>query len=135
MRVLSHEPPRHQRECAHAGPEPCSGSGERLETGRARQAILHLDFEKPLCGVDGLDGAREHHAPAVEEPRPDDERRRAAACGVHHDITNDTDAGAVRADDKPLGIREPVLEHVAASSEDVHTHTACLPQPPQDPNL
>jgi hypothetical protein len=62
------------------------------------------------------------HDPRAVESGADDERRRAPARPVEHYVTHDADTGAPRADDEPLGVRQPVLEDVAPPGEDVLPH-------------
>ena len=136
MRVLSHEAPYRDRECPEARPQPRrNGTRERHHSRRTRRPLDDFEVEQPRLGIDGLDGPREHDAPAVQERRADDERRRLSPNGVPHDVPDDADSGTSRADDEPVGVCEPVLEHVATPAEHVRPHRASLPQPHLRPNL
>jgi hypothetical protein len=108
VRVLCHDAPRCQR--------------QRPNPGRARRRLLHFDLEQPRFRIDGLDRAREHDSAAVQEPGTEDERGRLAAHRVEHHAFDDADPRPVGTHAEALGIREPVLEHVAPPAEHIRPH-------------
>jgi len=135
VRVPSHEPPGRQRECAQSRRQPRSAAADRLEPGRTRRPFLQFELEEARLRVDGFDGAYEHDAAAVQEPRADHERGCRAAGRVEHDVLDHADSRAAGAHGEAFGSREPVLEHVAAPAEHVRPHIRSIPQPGRAPNL
>jgi hypothetical protein len=111
-----------------AAPEPACDSGE------AQRPLLDLELEHLPRRVDRQDRGRPDDAGAVEA-RAEDEVGRAPADGVDGDATDHPDPRPVRADEKALRVREPVLENVAPPLEDVLPHPAPLPRPYPGPNL
>ena len=109
----------------HARAQPAR---ERRDPRRPRGLLLDLELEEPLRRIDRRNRLREHEAPPAQERRTDDECRRAAASGIDHDVVDDAHAGAARAHDESVRVREPVLQDVAAPAEDVRPHMAPLPQ-------
>ena len=105
--------------CRRGQPGP-RGRAVRAATGAV--PLLHLELERARLRIDRLDRAREHDAPAVQEPRAEHERGRLAARRVEHDAVDDTDTRPVN------GRRTP--RHSRAS-----TRARCCPgrthTPPQ----
>ena len=66
----------------------------------------------------------------MQEPRAEHERGRLAASRVEDHAFDDSDARPAGAHAEPLGICEPVLEHIAAPAEHVRPHSQVLTATP-----
>jgi hypothetical protein len=117
------------------GARAARGEERRPTRGEPRRPLLDLELEHLRVRVDGLDRCGLDDALPAQDRRAQDERRSAAAPRLEDDALDRPDACPPPADDEPLRVHEPVLEHVAAAPEDVVPHVAPIPRSRMRPNL
>ena len=143
LHVPSHVGGSRQAQGAKARPKPRPGGVgapvqlirpllEALHPGRP-VLLLRLELEEALLRIDRLDSARQDDPPSVQEGRAQHKRTRAAVDRIDDDAVHDTDTRAAGTDREALGVAEPVLEHVATTSEDVSRHGLPFTAPTRAP--